>query len=688
MCSAHGAHLMTQIHSGQHSCFSATQAASYHSPQGANSASKDLSQTAHQWLSRHSTVGGRIDVSTLLKQLGTLNASKALVDAIHKEMGASAHPLDVAEFDRGRGTLPPTEWDAGSLFKSQFGDIAADKERFHKMMRAIFSSRYDAEKAESMRLRAAAGDYSFMPSVKFLDNETIQGGVAAYSKDDNVIYLNSAYRDNPEMLESYFVEEAGHFLDEALNLLDTDGDEGELFRRVMAGEALSQAEIDSIRGENDHGTLKIEGRDVAVEFGKLNAPIKAAKKRKKKGLHGLKKGLKKIRKQIKKDFNKIREPIRKAWHKVKDYIATHSWAQSLIRAVAQFYGGPIGAMAAGAFIAYCQGAKGWDILKAGAISGAMSYMSGGMGGAASSSIGGVVANEVKNYAISKVTENIGDERLRGLANMMLTSAASGNFIAQQLMDQGKQAVINTAKAEAGKWVGEKLGDKNAQLLVNAWINSGGNMESLKNELIKGGKDALINKAAEHISDPTLRNIVARVTQNAVNGTASNDELYSAITTELQERVKEEALQRIDNEMLQKLASAWLTGGGDVNELRDIISSYKDKLTDTGSIQNAINSIRGDSTRALAASVANQVFEYGTEALSGDRLKELASREANRALTHWANGALGKVENPQLRSLLSEWAKSGMDTEVLVAAWERFREQASKIDQEALRRLAA
>ena len=62
------------------------------------------------------------------------------------------------------------------------------------------------------------------------------------------------------------MEEAGHALDNKLNTVDTMGDEGEMFRRILAGENLSAAQMTEIRNENDKGVIHVNGREVQVEF--------------------------------------------------------------------------------------------------------------------------------------------------------------------------------------------------------------------------------------------------------------------------------------------------------------------------------------------------------------------------------------------------------------------------------------
>ncbi len=177
-------------------------------------------------------------------------------------------------------------------FKRQFGEIAKSQESFHKVMQQIFHRGYDRQAAEDYRRRAVAGDYSWLPPVKLVDSATLQGANGAYDAEAGVVYLR---RDlDPALAVATYVEETGHHLDTKLNKTDTPGDEGEMFRRILGGEKLSQAEKQEIRTENDHGVINVEGQAVNVEFFSFKKAFKKIGSGFKKVFNGVKKGIKKV----------------------------------------------------------------------------------------------------------------------------------------------------------------------------------------------------------------------------------------------------------------------------------------------------------------------------------------------------------------------------------------------------------
>ena len=154
-----------------------------------------------------------------------------------------------------------------SAFKQEFAAKAANKQEFDAFMQQVYGDKYDKGMAEQFRQQALAGDFSFLPDVKFVDAATLQGDNGAYNAEEGVVYINKDLAaSDPAKAAQTFVEEAGHHLDAKLNTADTQGDEGEMFRRVLGGEQLSQQQINEIRNDDDHGTITVDGKQVEVEF--------------------------------------------------------------------------------------------------------------------------------------------------------------------------------------------------------------------------------------------------------------------------------------------------------------------------------------------------------------------------------------------------------------------------------------
>ncbi|MBI3819047.1 MAG: hypothetical protein HY286_10185 [Planctomycetes bacterium] len=163
-----------------------------------------------------------------------------------------------------RSATPPAS--IASDFKAKFAELANDPAKFNNLLATSFGNSYDAATAESLRKAALNGDFSWLPEVRYLDNSAMNGAAGAYDQASHTIYINSAIKGDPALEQQVFNEEAGHHLDATLNHgIDSPGDEGEIFRRLLSGENLSVSQLTELRSTNDHNTAIVDGKSVAVE---------------------------------------------------------------------------------------------------------------------------------------------------------------------------------------------------------------------------------------------------------------------------------------------------------------------------------------------------------------------------------------------------------------------------------------
>jgi hypothetical protein len=158
-------------------------------------------------------------------------------------------------------------------FQSDFTQLAKNKEGFYKVLEQAFGTNYDRDAAESIRIAAVNGDFSWLPDVTVLDNDEFsaaslnggktEGGVflGAFDKSNNSILINSSVLSNDGLANNVYSEEAGHALDNILNrVADAKGDEGAIFSKLLGGETLTTAQLETLRSENDHGV--VAGKEV------------------------------------------------------------------------------------------------------------------------------------------------------------------------------------------------------------------------------------------------------------------------------------------------------------------------------------------------------------------------------------------------------------------------------------------
>ncbi len=128
-----------------------------------------------------------------------------------------------------------------TLFTRQFGALSADKQRFHEVMRDSFGDGYDARKAERYRQLALAGDFDWLPPVKWVDSIVLLGARGAWYPEFGTVFIDRALQRFPALAAATFSEEAGHVLDALLNPVGAQGGRGVQFRRILDGAGLAQA---------------------------------------------------------------------------------------------------------------------------------------------------------------------------------------------------------------------------------------------------------------------------------------------------------------------------------------------------------------------------------------------------------------------------------------------------------------
>jgi len=103
------------------------------------------------------------------------------------------------------------------------------------------------------------------PNLKVLSARSMNGADGAFDSVTGTVYLSDAIIHS-EKLVDVITEEFGHYIDSQLNEIDSPGDEGELFMRLVNGEALSEADITGLRNQNDWGFIWVGGEPVAVQM--------------------------------------------------------------------------------------------------------------------------------------------------------------------------------------------------------------------------------------------------------------------------------------------------------------------------------------------------------------------------------------------------------------------------------------
>jgi Ca2+-binding RTX toxin-like protein len=113
----------------------------------------------------------------------------------------------------------------------------------------------------------AAGEFGALPPIVLLSSADINGAMGAYAISTGTIYLNADWLAGATKAQVFAVltEELGHHLDRLLNVVDTPGDEGEYFARLLSGEVLGAQAIFGLRAIADAALIEINGNLILAE---------------------------------------------------------------------------------------------------------------------------------------------------------------------------------------------------------------------------------------------------------------------------------------------------------------------------------------------------------------------------------------------------------------------------------------
>jgi len=100
-----------------------------------------------------------------------------------------------------------------------------------------------------------AEDFRSLPPIVLLSSAEMNGAMGAYALSTATIYLNADWlaTASQDQVNAVLTEELGHYLDGLLNVVDTPGDEGEYFSRLMSNGSLSDSQKQALRAQQDLG---------------------------------------------------------------------------------------------------------------------------------------------------------------------------------------------------------------------------------------------------------------------------------------------------------------------------------------------------------------------------------------------------------------------------------------------------
>ncbi|ACK74175.1 hypothetical protein PCC7424_5616 (plasmid) [Gloeothece citriformis PCC 7424] len=127
------------------------------------------------------------------------------------------------------------------------------------------------ENADPTKLQAdwGTGDFTVIPKIEVRSPSEINGANGAYAAAIDRIFISQDFlyqnARNIEAIASVVLEEIGHAVDSQLNVLDSPGDEGEIFSSLAQGIELSELKLQRLKAEDDTVTVNVDGQNLQIE---------------------------------------------------------------------------------------------------------------------------------------------------------------------------------------------------------------------------------------------------------------------------------------------------------------------------------------------------------------------------------------------------------------------------------------
>jgi Ca2+-binding RTX toxin-like protein len=146
--------------------------------------------------------------------------------------------------------------------------LFAAQGNFDAVMTTAFGNRLNRAKLQLLRQQWLSGNFSVIPDIQILSQGELGTANGAYAASLDKIFVSSDFlaHASESQVTTLILEEVGHRIDQLLNGgVDSAGDEGEIFSRLVNGENLSASTLAALRAEDDRGVITVGGVGVAIE---------------------------------------------------------------------------------------------------------------------------------------------------------------------------------------------------------------------------------------------------------------------------------------------------------------------------------------------------------------------------------------------------------------------------------------
>ena len=131
------------------------------------------------------------------------------------------------------------------------------------VLNAAFGDRWNKNTAKDIIKSWLQGNFDNLPEISLIDSSSIENANAAFADSTNTIYIAEEYlayhQNSPEAVAEVITEEIGHWIDAQINSVDSAGDEGAIFSKLVGGEILTEDRLLALQTEDDIVSISLDG---------------------------------------------------------------------------------------------------------------------------------------------------------------------------------------------------------------------------------------------------------------------------------------------------------------------------------------------------------------------------------------------------------------------------------------------
>ena len=151
---------------------------------------------------------------------------------------------------------------AKDLAQSQL-QVFAQSQDFNDRIASAFGQGRDVNKLRDIWL---TGKISF-PAIEIRSKSDLGGAYGAFSQETGKIYLAQQLinTNSKALISSVLLEEYGHFVDTQVNVVDSAGDEGEIFSWIVQGKVFEPEQLRELMSQDDSAIINLDGVLTLIE---------------------------------------------------------------------------------------------------------------------------------------------------------------------------------------------------------------------------------------------------------------------------------------------------------------------------------------------------------------------------------------------------------------------------------------